>query len=326
MAISKKSWTGVGVEGTPGTNITTPTLYVPTKSTMKGQWHSEYLNEERGTRDANYDRVLTTREGSVDLKGPWYNDAHGYYLIGALGADTVTQPDATHVPTAYLHTIALADTPPVLGVFKSVDAAVYYAGYSAVEKISFKFDAKGKLLEFDTGLKSLYPIPATGGTFAGSFTPTYSTVKPFAGYAPTITLSGGATTDIDEATISFEQKITMWYAANGNPDYTKIYFGERKAHVDFTARFDNTTNFDKWRLGNDDSFLIVFNGAAIGAFGGTTYYQSLTLNLPKIGYDSMEHDLGKDNVLIKAKATARPQNGVALIAAAVQNTVASYAS
>jgi hypothetical protein len=324
MAISKKSWLAIAREVTPGTAPASPTLFIPTKSIMKGTQHFEYLDEERGDRNANYDRVATLREGSTDPKGPWYNDVGGYWLLGAMGSDTATQPDSGHAPTVYKHTFALADVPPSFTVWKSYDAKVYSGSYAVVEKLAFKWTS-AKLLEKEVSLKHLFPVPQTG-----PFTPTFSTLKPFAGYAPTITLTGGSTTDIDEFDITFEQKITLWYPSSGSQDFTTVYFGERKVTGGFTARFDNTTVFDRWRQATDDTLTVDFQGTLIvnsGASGtppNQNYFQELNINCPVIGYDSAEHDLGKDNVLFKAKFTARPSTGQNLINAFIQNTVASY--
>ncbi len=328
MAISKKSWAGIAVEATPGTAMTSPTKFLPCKSILKGTRKQEYLNEERGTRDGNYGAVSTTRDGDWNPSGPWYNDVTPYLLICALGADTVSQPDASHVPTVYKHSVALADVPPSLTVFKSYDAAVYYAAYSVLEKFGLKFAADGKLLEFSSGFKTLFPVKYTGSMI----TPSFSTLLPFAGYAPTLTLNGASTSDIDEVSIDFEQKVTEWYPIAGSPDWAKAYFGERTVKLDFTARFDVSTFYDTyWISQQQGSFQFDVQGALIANSGGsgtppnTNYYEELNMTIANINFDSFEHDLGKDNVLVKVKGTGIV-NGGTLISAWVQNTVDSYAS
>jgi hypothetical protein len=322
MAISKKSFMGVAREATPGTAATAPTLYVPTKSTTKAKKKVEYLDEERGDRNANYDSVDTIRWGEWDMKGNFYHDSMLYFLIAAMGGDTASQPDAGGAPTAWKHTVGLADIPPALTLFKNYDAALYYHPYSVVEKFSFKFTSDGKLLEFDCSGKSLWPTKYTGSTL----TPSFSTVKPFAGYAPTITLTSGATTDIDEFEVSFEQKITLWNPANGQPDWVTAYYGERKASLSFTARFDADALYNTYYMGGtDDTCTIDFVGALIGG----SVHQELNIQLPVVHYDEMDHDLGKDNVLIKAKGTVKATGAGAgnnLIKLFAVNTVTSYAS
>lgn len=320
MALSKKSFLGIGFESTPGTALATPTVYHPCKSILKGTKKREQLKEERGNRDGVYGIVDTTRSGEIDPKGPWYNDTSPYFLIAALGSVVTTQPDAANLPAIKKHTISLADSPKTITVFKNYDAALYVGAYSCVEKFSLKFSSEGKLLENDATLKGLYPVKYTGTTL----TPTFSAVQPFAGYAPTITLNGTQTSDIDEMTIEFDQKLTMWYPAAGSPDFSTVYFGERNVKVDFTARFDTDTLYNHFLSRQDDSMTIDFKGALLGTDAGTNYYQELNLSIPVISYDSMDHDLGKDNVLIKAKATAI-STASGLISAFVQNTVSSYA-
>lgn len=320
MAISKKSWLAVGVESTPGTALTTPTVYIPCKSLMKGTKKREQLKEERGTRDAIYGIVDTTREGSTDPKGPWYNDTSPYLLLGALGSVATTQPDATNVPLVKKHTFSLADNPKTLTLFKGYDAVVYVGAYACVEKLVIKINSEGKTIECDSTLKHLFPVQYTGSTL----TPTFSQVQPFAGYAAGITLGGSSTTDIDEIQIEFDQKLTMWYPAGGTQDFVTVYFGERSVKVDFTARFDTAALYNHFLNRTDDSLVVDVKGAQIGSFSGTNYYQELNISVPVISYDTIDHDLGKDNVLIKAKATAIAGTSN-LISAFVQNTVSSYA-
>jgi hypothetical protein len=315
QAISKKSWLAVNRETTPGTAVLTTPHYYPTKSTMKGTKKTEYIDDERGTRDGNYDYVETTREGSNDIKGAYYNDSSPYLLLGVFGAVTSTQPDSTNAPTVYKHDFSLTDQPPTFTFIKSYHSKVYYMANSAVEKVTLKFSSDGKLLECDGSVKGLFPQEYTGATL----TPTFSAVKPFAGFQPTISLNSLQTKDISEFQIEISQKLTMWYAIDGLQDFDAIYFGERTAKCDFTARFDNDTLYQRFLTGQTDSIVVDIQGPTIV----NTYKQEFNIQIPVLHYDSMEHDLGKDNVLIKAKGTAITTSS-GLIHAFVQNTVQSY--
>lgn len=312
MAISKKSWLGVAREATSGTAITTPTKFIPCKSTMKNIQHREYLDEERGTRDGNYDVVNTTRESAWDVKGPFYVDTHPYLLIAGMGSvASVAQSDAT----VYKHTISFADVPPSLTLMKSFDAKTYYTPYSVVEKFTIKIASAAKLIELDASGKGLWMTAKTSPP-----TPAYSTVKPFAGYVPTISLTGGASMDIDELEIEFSQKITLWDPADGTPDWASAYFGERDIKFKYTARFDNDTNYLNFLNGTNDTLTLDVMGPIIS----TTFHSELNVVLPTISYDSMEHDLGKDNVLIKAAGKAIVGSNAAPMTLFVQNLIASY--
>lgn len=325
QAISRKSYLGAAVEAVALTpNATGPQLYIPTKSIMKAVQRREYLSEERATRDVNNDVILTTRDGSTSAKGSWYNDTFAFFLIGLLGHFTDSQPDATHVPTVYKHTFNLDDTPPTLTLYKSYHQVNYRAPGAATQKMQWKFNGKDKSLECDATLFHLFHTK-----YLTAMTPTFSTVKAFAGYKPTLTFSGGASSDIEEMTIDIEQKVDGWFPASGVPDFTRLDYGDRKASVEFTARFDTDTLYNLFLTGADDSLTIDFQGQLIANSGGTgtppnqNYFQELSMTFGTIGYDSMEHDLGKDNVLIKAKATVRPTAG-ALLTGFIQNTVAAY--
>lgn len=321
MAITRKTWYGMSRETTPGTPVTTPTFYLPKKGSIKKERKPEYSTEERGTRDTNYAVQYTTRKASADFKGNFYVDTSPYFILGAMGSVSSTQPDATHVPTCYKHTMSFSDTLPSYTILKSYDTQVYKMPLSYVEKFGLKVAAENKLIEFEATMQGQYPTKATG-----SWTPSFSAVQPFAGYAPTLTLGGVSTTDISELDFNFDQKLLPWFAIAGNPDMSSFYPGERKASIGFTARFDSTTIMDRWDNIQDDALIFDVLGALIGTYSGTSYYQELNLSCPVMNYDSVEWDLGKDNVLIKAKATVRPSNSNPLFSLFVQNTVTSYAS
>jgi hypothetical protein len=316
MAISKKTWTGTAREATAGTAVITPTKYIPTKTTFKAGKKRVYLNEERGDRNANYGVVDSVRQSAIDMKGPYYNDVSPIALWAGMGLPVTTQPSVGTDPTVYLHTFALANVPPSYTINRSLDAVCYYIPYSVLEKWTLSFDTDGKLLELDDNWLGLW-----AQVNGAPPTPSYSTLLPFAGYAPTIKfVDNVVSTDVIDLQIEFSQKVTLWYPANGAADFVTAYFGERDIKVTFTARFDNTTIYDRFRSGTNDALTFDVQGPTIS----NTYKQELNIVLPTISYDSVEHDTSKENVLIKAKATAIVPQGSALITGFVQNTVASY--
>lgn len=328
QAISKKSFLAASLEAVSGTLAATQQYYVPCKSVMKGVQRDEKMSEERGTRDDNNDRVQTTRDGSTDPKGAWYNDTSPIWLFGITGLPTASQPDSTHAPTVYKQTIptSFSDIPPTLSLWKSYHRVTYYTASAAVKKVTLKWTVD-KGLECDVDLFHLFPTKYVGSTL----TPTFSSVRAFSGYMPTITTADGATTDVEECTMTIEQDVKPWFAPNGTPDFTRLDFGARKCTIDLTARFDLDTGNPYLRFLDfqDDSLTFDIKGALIVNSGGsgtppnTNYYQELSLTFGTVGYDSGEHDLGKDNVLVKMKGTVRPTSG-ALFTGFVQNTVAQY--
>lgn len=315
MAISKKTWTGIALETTPGTAITVPTKYIPTKTTFKGGKKREYLNEERGDRNANYGVVDSVRQSTIEMKGPYYNDVSPIALWAGFGLPTTSQPAMSTDPTVYKHTFNYQDTPPSYTIMRSLDAVTYYIPYSVLEKWTLHFTSDGKLVEFDSTWLGLYAQEE-----ASPPTPTYSTLLPFSGYAPTIKFMDNVVSDdVSDLQIEYDQKITLWYPANGSQDWVTAYFGERTVKVDFTARFDNKTIYDRWRNNTTDSLNLLIQGPIIS----NTYHQELSIDIPNLTYDSAEQDTGKENVLLKVKGTALASSGSPLTGY-IQNTVTSY--
>lgn len=318
MAISKKAWFGTAKETTPGTSVAPATKYWPTKAVFKGGKKREYLNEERGDRNANYGVVDSVRQTAIELKGPYYPDVSPIALWAGFGLPTTTQPSPGTDPTVYKHTFALADVPPSYSLHRSMDAKTYTVPYGVLEKWSLHFAADGKLLELDSSWLGMF-----ASIYSSPPSPTYSTVLPMAGYAPIIKfVDNVVSTDVMDMQIDYAQKITLWYPANGAPDFVTVYFGERTLKVDLTARFDNDTLYQRWRTNTIDSLNFDVQGAIIS----NALAHELNIQIPNLSWDTMEHDLSKDNVLIKAKGTAIVPSGSSLVTGFVQNTVVNYTS
>src|SRR2546423_8109175 len=100
MAITRRTWLGMGREATPGKPADTPTFFIPLSGSIKTDRKPEYSTEERGTRDTNWNVAYTTRKASADFKGKYYNDSCPYILLGAFGKDTVTPATAPTPPTS----------------------------------------------------------------------------------------------------------------------------------------------------------------------------------------------------------------------------------
>lgn len=406
MAISKLAWTGTAKETIPGTLVQPPTLYIPTKAVFKGGKKREYLMEERGTRDKDYGVVDSVRQSSIEMKGPYYNDVSPVMLWAMLGLPTDTSPN----PATYKHAFAspIVNIPPSYSISRNLDAKAYTIPYGVEEKWTLHYTVDGKLLELDSSWLGMF-----AQIYASPPTPTYSTVLPMAGYAPVIKFSDGiATSDVSDLQIEMSQKVTLWYGGNQSPDFITVYFGERSMVVDMTARFDNDTLYQRWRLNSTDSlsfdvqgalinnftvslgsptagnFTLTFNGqttanisfnataasvqsalallstvpvgsmtvtgptggpygvqftsvltgsalpltgSGTGLTGGTFAVAAgvgnheLNVQIANLTWDTMEHDLSKDNVMIKAKGTAiSPAGGGGLVTGYVVNNVANY--
>lgn len=293
MAISKKAWTGTAKEATPGTLVQPPTKFIPTKTVFKGGKKREFLNEERGDRNANYGVVDSVRQSSIEMKGPYYPDVSPIMLWAGMGLPSSAQPDSVNVPTIWKHTFQLQDIPPTYSISRNLDARAYTIAYSALDKWTLHFTADGKLLELDSTWLGMF-----AQIYASPPVPSYSTVLPMAGYAPTIKFVDNVlSSDIADMQITFEQKLLLWYPANGSPDFVTVYFGERMFKVDITARFDNDTLYQRWRNNTVDSLTFDVLGAQIGKT------ITVTLGAPSAGTFTLSYN-GVTTAGIAFNATA----------------------
>jgi hypothetical protein len=409
MSISKRAWTGSALESTPGTAVTTPTRYLPTKATFKGAKKRIYLNEERGNRDMNYGVLDSVRQSNVNMTGPYYNDTSPTHFWASWGLPTTTVMLAGKV---WKHTFNLVDPPPTYTIVRSLDAVAYYVPFSTLTAWKLHLVSDGQLLDIDADYIGLYaqkhPSPPS---------PTFTTVLPFNGFAAQITTQTGLSTDIADIEMHFTQKVSLWYPTNGTADFIQTYTGERQIKLGFTMRFDNDTMYNYWRnnlgdnltldvkgtgvanmyqlvlpgtvtggtyklsykgqsttlafgalaatiqsqllaltsiggtnvtvTGTSPNIAIDFTGGTLATdpallipdfslltgtgglpfFGATllpTWPQELNVVLPNITYDTMDHDMSKDNILMKVTGTTISTPGSSLISGFVQNGISAY--
>ncbi len=257
-AISKKTFIGIAAEGgTPGTYVT-PARYIPTKSTLKAIRKPMYSDEDRNSRDKNYVSAFGPRSSSLDCKGRWFNDSCPDFLIGWMGGYSVANPSGP----VYKHSITMADVPPAYSLTKGYASQTYKVAYCGVEKFSLIVSAD-KTIDYDCTFIGKFPV-----NHSSPPTPSWTgATGGFAGYLPTLTLTslGASTTDIIDLKIDLTQKIELWNPIAGSADFSTMYFGDREASIDFTARFDVSTLFDSyWSTVTDDSLTFDVQGPQIG--------------------------------------------------------------
>lgn len=275
-------------------------MYIPTKAVFKGGKKREYLNEERGSRDKDYGVVDSVRQSSIEMKGPYYNDVSPVMLWAMLGLPTDSSPNIG----TYKHTFPtpLANIPPSYSIHRNLDARAYSIPYGVEEKWTLHYTVDGKLLELDSNWLGMF-----AQIYASPPIPTYSTVLPMAGYAPVIKFSDGvASNDVSDLQIEMSQKITLWYGGNNSQDFVTVYFGERSIAVDLTARFDNDTLYQRWRLNSMDSLTFDVQGALINNY-------TVSLGSPTAGTFTLTFN-GQTTAGIAYNATAAAvQSALALL-------------
>ncbi len=312
--IARLGWLAVAAETTPGTAATAPTLFIPTKASVKRQKKRVYGDEDRFTRDVNNVVADTTRFATVTLKSPWYNDSTAYFLYHFMGADAVT--GAT---PSYTHALTLADVPGSFTMWREYNVAAYQFPYGVVEKMSLDFTAADKVVEADVTAQSYFGTKVVTNTF----TPVFTTLNPMAAWNTAIKINNVASTVVEDLKVDLSQKVTPYFTA-GSQDPIAFDFADRDAKIEFTARFDDTSilaYFDS-TPGTD----IALTTLTLGDLLGGTTYNSLALDFPIVGFDEIDVDASKEVIVIKAKCTARPgATKNSLFTATVVNGVAAYA-
>ena len=137
-----------------------------------------------------------------------------------------------------------------------------------ITKFSLKLTNEGSLM-FDADA-----VSNSHAAYAGTWTPSISTVHPMASTLAVIKYNGTASVNIDNIEIDYSQKYTYWYS--GSRDYIAAYPGGREVKFKFDARFDTSAIYDDFVAGTQRSLEFMVTGANLGG----TVVQTLDIRLP----------------------------------------------
>lgn len=220
---SNRSYVGIAKEVTRG-SVLAPTASIPVTSITA---HDEITQlEDTGLRGSMVD-FYTAVPGQAwttwDCSGFAYPDSVGFWLASIL-------PDVTTTGVGpYVHTFAPLNSGTAqpkgytIADYSGLGAtsgARYFPG-AGVSDLTFKYDAMGTLM-YDVKTvaypSSLVPTAAP--------TKTFGTLLPTPGYIPTITIGGGAITNVQSGDIKISRPIMVVHGATGSIAPYSIFSGK----------------------------------------------------------------------------------------------------
>ena len=243
----------------------------------------------RGVMATTFGAVAGTRQASFSIEGDVHLDTIGYFLQGIMGGYAVAG-----VGDPYTHTFSLDNDRTGDGQCQSYTLwdfnglqARKYAG-ATESSLSLRFSAQ-ELLTFSSSWSAIASV--TDATPS----PSFSTVKPIAGWVGTISHDGGANALVEECEISFSRNVTPVFTIAGDQDPVQMWQGplDVSGRLMFLAAAElEFTNY----LG------VVDVGPIVITFAQTTH--SLVLTMTSVIYTQAKVERGDDFTQVSAQFTA----------------------
>lgn len=308
--MQRKSGLYVARELVPGTPSSSATMAFPCKFTYTPKPQYGYPDEDRNSRDSNWDRIEGTSSVDWTAKGSWYNNECGYLLCGTFGI-----PSSSSYQGAYQHIFTPLDVPEVLTMWKKLGTDCAIMPLSTNEQLKISWAAEGsKAIEFDTkGSSQKYTRNQTAPTNS------FSVGKPYAGWKPVIKIGGVSSSLVQSVEFTYVQEIEYVYGS-GSRYYQKVGFGGRKITGKLKADFEVSALLSAFE--NEAATSLQFT--ATGRVLGNTY-DIFDAQFPVVNFDSLAFDESKPVISIDTDFTLSHDditNRLAIIT--LTNSTANY--
>ena len=294
---SNRSYVGIAKELTRGTAVA-PTYSIPVTAVSVHDEITQLL--DTGLRGSMVDFFSATPGqawSTWGCTGFSYPDTIGFWLASVL-PDVVTTGAGPYVhvfaplnsgsgqPKGY----SIAD----YSGLGATSGARYFPG-AGVTDLTFKYDAMGTLT-YDVKTvaypSSLVPTAAP--------TKTFGTLLPTPGYFPTITIGGGAVTNVQSGDIKISRPITAIHAATGSAAPYNLFSGPVSVSGNMLVVAEDETELLRYLNSTQPSLDINFAGTS-GVNTGTI----LNFHSTSVVYTPADVVRGKDYVEVQIAWKAR---------------------
>jgi Phage tail tube protein len=273
---------GIAKESSPGTLNATPDVYLPFIP-PDGFSPAITLLESQGIR-ALADKVYKVAQGPGEIKSAklvveFEPENCGQILMAAFGTDTKTGPADT---TAYTHTFSRVQSSALPQYSFWFDRGnSKYAQFFGCMLSKLDIDIKAKdFVKFDQEWVGLgYDDTGTAKS------PTYSALKPLRFNQVTVSVAGSGSLNYENLKITIDNQVKADHGISGSIYPAKIYSEGLLVTLTADFFFDNTTEYAKYLSGTSSAFIITLTSGE-KVTGAATTYNSLTINMPNVNYQT----------------------------------------
>jgi hypothetical protein len=308
LSIGRKGFIGAGLETSYGAPVAIAD-YIPfVSNSLKPMYEKIENTAAYGVRDKVFNSVSGKKwtEGDIEINAdPKFA---GYFLIGALGTDTPTNPAGS----VYLHTITRnnSNVPASLTVVNDRVTDRQYIPGAAVKTL--ELSVSDGMATMKASMLGKAPITTTSGTLTTASGNLYSFKDAFFAFGSTVAAAGAATNlKPSDFSITIE-----------NNSVANFRHGEFQVTAETQIFFENVTDRDAYYLNSKKAAAFKLTGVPIG----NSLSDYLLYNMYQTRVDSFELETGLANFYAeKIKLICEYDNANSkTLDVALQNNKATY--
>lgn len=279
-------------ETTWGTAVT-PTKSIAVRPTG-GISHKEDIQmipAIKGQLQRYYEAIKGKAEYSGDYTFDLFADYVGYFLLMALGSDSVSTHSGESV--VYDHALSESSSKPSFTIEQAISEAVYR--FAGCMSSGFKIDAKvGEMLQFTPSLMA--KTQATATKISGAFT----TVPAFNFAQLAVKIGGSTVGEVENIEVEYKNGLQFIYALGSNEPAFSAIEGGSEITIKADLYLDNTslTELTNYIAKTTRSIELVATGSSIGTASNYVF----DLLVPKAVYTTGEVKVSDNHNLLSLEA------------------------
>lgn len=317
MPVAGLGYVGLKKETTFGTLVAVDT-FIPVKSFEPAQDPQNYYPETIRASRAKVQAIPMGLKNELSSEMDAEPASLGHFLLAALGK--VTSAANAGFASSFDHTFVPWNTLPSYTLEGSDGTMHRTMAGSKLDSLSLSIESGGDgvlTLSSDWKVKSIQDK-------ASAATPSYVDKKPFAFHKAEVQMGGAANSNVTkfEIEISNNLKDDQYSLANSR-EVQSIDEGMREVSGSLEMRFKNKQDYIDFQNGATEALKLTLTGDLLGS----TVYEKLVLELPKVIYDEFSVPMGgpDDEVMASLSFTALHDTTAGLeVKAVLTNLVASY--
>jgi hypothetical protein len=303
---SGRSSIGYNKETIFGTYLSASAGVLPLSCSFVTEYESLVLPTLNINRGAGVKRVQTIKKVSGGIELYLHNEESPYFLMAALGLDTITSTAAS--TTTYIHTLTAGNMTTLGSMCFDVRKGETHTWRYNGGRIN-QLKISGKVGEPIKMSADFVFVDSTQGTTDLSNALTFSTLNPwmwhqcsyiYGATTTSITLTG--IEPIQEFELTINNNIAKENEARqlGTIGATILPSKQRKVEFKIKQRFDTTTAYQRYVQATMGMIRLQFDGPAIGASGGT---HQMIIDMPKVYQNKTDPELGGPDEILQCEIT-----------------------
>lgn len=254
--------------------------------------------------------------GTLEVNLP--ADDIGYLLKSAFAATVNT---SAYAGGGYTHVFTPGNASPTF-TFEHAAQDVLFMRHTGVRVNTLNVKAAfGEIVTASFGLDGVDRVKQLT-----TATPTYAATAPYPFHfnGATVTIAGGANTDVKDWTLNVNNNVSHIGTLRASRAYKRVALGTREITLSLTADFQTTTELD--RMLNDTEFTVALYLESAATITGGTGKNSLKFEFPRVKYKAVGLPINAGDFLSQTfECTVLKPSGAAIATVTLVNSESTLA-